>query len=149
MAEDRAEAMLVVGVLAAADVSRPTGRAADQGGGEAAGSMSGVVCTEKAGVLTAVGGRVETPLRGLSTGGARGTLTAAPNVAGGCRGGLSKGRDGARGLKVTGRARRDPRPGTRGLCKEGAGGPRGAEVGSEVRLTLADGRLWASTTRPF
>ena len=115
MAEDRAEAMLVVGVLAAADVSRPTGRVADQGGSETAGSMSGVACTEKSGVLTAVGGRVETPLRGLSTGGARGTLTAAPNVAGGCSGGLSRGRAGARGLKVAGRAGRDPRPGTRGL----------------------------------
>ena len=82
MAEDRAEAMLVAGVLAAADVSRPTGRVADQGGNETAGSMPGVACTVTSGVLTAVGGKVETPLRGLSTGGARGTLTAAPNVAG-------------------------------------------------------------------
>ena len=80
MAEDRAEAMLVVGALEAAEVSRPTGHDADQGGGETDDSISGGVRTDKAGVVTAAGATTETPLRGCRTGGARGALTAAPNV---------------------------------------------------------------------
>ena len=83
MAEDRAEAMLVVGALEAAEVNRPTGRDTHQGGAETDDSSSGGVRTDKAGVLTEAGARTETPLRGCRAGGARGALTAAPHVAGG------------------------------------------------------------------
>ena len=78
MAEDRAEATLVVGALEAAEVNRPTGRDTDQGGAETDDSSSGRVRT---GVVTEAGTTTETPLRGCRAGGARGALTAAPHVA--------------------------------------------------------------------
>ena len=49
MAEDRAEAMLVVGALEAAEVNRPTGRDTHQGGAETDDSSSGGIRTDKAG----------------------------------------------------------------------------------------------------
>ena len=72
MAEDRAEAMLVVGALEAAEVNRPTGRDTDQAGAETDDSSSGHVRTDNAGVVTEAGTTTETPLRGCRAGGARG-----------------------------------------------------------------------------
>ena len=83
MAEDRAEAMLVVGALEAAEVKRPTGRDTDQGGAETDDSISGRGSTDDAGVVTEAGTTTDTPLRGRRARGARGALTAAPYVAGG------------------------------------------------------------------
>ena len=64
MAADRAEAMLVLGALEAAEVKRPTGRDTDQGGAKTNGSISGCGSTDDAGVVTEAGTTTATPLQG-------------------------------------------------------------------------------------